>query len=139
MPKPSAEDLKSISLFASVGRDDRALLAAGLETLNFAPGGVVIEEGQPNRAFYVVREGECDVFVGNERRQTLHGGAFFGEISLNRGTAATARVVARTQATLYALDAEAFRTLLQNSDAVLRIRGAMTDREAADRLFGQRL
>lgn len=52
--------------------------------------------------------------------------------------AATASVVARTNATLYVLDEATFRTLVQNRDAVLRIIGAMTDREAADRLFGKR-
>ena len=138
VPKPTAEELKTIPLFASVSRDDRALLAAGMGTVELASGGVVIAEGQPNRAFYVVRDGELNVNIRNERRQSLHAGAFFGEISLGRGTTATATVVARTPSTLYVLDEESFRTLMQNTDAVLRIRGAMTDREAADRLFPQR-
>src|SRR5262245_54446329 len=104
--------------------------------MDAAPGTTVIQEGQPNSAFYLVHEGDLDVLVGGQRRTTLHSGHFFGEISLGRSTPATASVVARTDATLYVLDDASFRTLVQNADAVLRIRGAMTDREAADRLFG---
>jgi CRP-like cAMP-binding protein len=137
VPKPTAQELKAVPLFASINDRDRELLATGLAVAHVAPGTAVIREGQPNAAFYIVQQGELDVSVGHQRRQTLYPGHFFGEISLGRATPATASVMARTDATLYVLDEAAFRTLVQNTDAVLRIRGAMTDREAADRMFGK--
>lgn len=136
MPRPTADQLKQMPLFASVSNADRELIAQGLDISEVAPGSAIISEGQPNRAFYLVKDGQLDVSVGSERRQTLNPGAFFGEISLARGTPATASVVARTQSTLFVLDEAAFQRLMQNTQAVLRIKAAMTDREAADRLFG---
>jgi CRP-like cAMP-binding protein len=135
MPRPTAKELQAFSLFASVSTSDRELLAAGLEVVEVAPGTVVIPEGAPNRSLYVVREGELDVSVGGEYRQTLRPGAFFGEISLEKGAQTTASVAAKTQATLYMLSEAAYRSLLANQAAVLRIKAAMGDRQAADRLF----
>ena len=137
MPAPNADHLKKMPLFESVTRKDRAVLAASMKVADVPPGGTVIQEGQPNHAPYVVSSGELDVLVGRERRQTLHAGDFFGEISLGRGTNATASVVATTASTLYVVSEDAFSKLLQNTDAVLRIHGKMTNREAADRLFGE--
>src|SRR5262245_6488009 len=138
VPNPTAQQLKAVPLFASIGDRDREVLAAGLEVAQVARGTTILQEGQPNSTFYIVQDGELDVLVGGQRRTVLHPGHFFGEISLGRATTTTASVVARTDATLYVLDEAAFHTLGQNTDAVLRIKGAMTDREAADRMFGSR-
>lgn len=138
MPKPTADQLKNIPLFASVDRDDRAVIASGMDVADVPVGQTVIEEGQPNDAVYLVASGELEVLVGRERRQTLRPGDFFGEISVGRGTNTTASVVAKSASTLYVLAEDALAKLLENPEAVLRIRGAMTNREAADRLFGAR-
>jgi len=130
--------LKAVPLFSSIGERDRELLAADMEVAQVAGGTTILQEGQSNAAFYIVQQGELDVSVGGQRRTTLHPGHFFGEISLGRATPTTASVVARTDATLYVFSEAAFNTLVQDTDAVLRIRGAMTDREAADRMFGSR-
>jgi len=136
MRRPTADQLQALPLFAQVTKRDRELFARGLEVVDVAPGSTVVHAGHPNHGFYLVVAGELDVAVDQQHRHTLRPGAFFGEISLERGTPATATVVARTPATLYRLDEAAYRTLRQNTEAVLRIRGAMTNREAADRLFG---
>jgi CRP-like cAMP-binding protein len=130
-----ASDLKRIPLFAALSDSERNAVAAGLEVRHLEPGSVVLDEGQEN-SFFVLGDGELDVRVHGVRRGTLRSGAFFGEISLAHEVPVTASLIATTPATLYVMGKPQFEALHGNSEALLRLKAAMTDRQAADRLFG---
>jgi CRP-like cAMP-binding protein len=136
VPIPKASDLKRIPLFAALSDSERNAVAAGLEVRHIEPGSVVLDEGQVNDSFFVVGDGELDVRVHGVRRGTLRSGAFFGEISLAQEVPVTASLVATTAATLYVMAKRQFEALHGNTEALLRLKAAMTDRQAADRLFG---
>jgi CRP-like cAMP-binding protein len=133
---PKASDLKRIPLFAALSDSERNIVAAGLEVRHVEPGSVVLDEGQANDSFFVLDDGELDVRVHGVRRGTLRSGAFFGEISLEHEVPVTASLVATTPATLYVMGKSQFEALQGNTEAVLRLKAAMTNRQAADRLFG---
>jgi CRP/FNR family transcriptional regulator, cyclic AMP receptor protein len=135
MTNPTADELKRVPLFSALSGPDRALLAANLEMREVAPGTTLIEEGQNNASFYVLRDGEVEVSVQGVPRRTVGPGAFFGEISLEHDVPATASLVTRTPATLYVLSQTQYRSLQKNTAAVIRLKAIMTDRQAADRLF----
>jgi CRP-like cAMP-binding protein len=110
-------------------------LSGRLRWVSFGASEVVVAEGDPTDAFYVVtsgeaevaqRAGEADVYL-----RTLVPGDFFGEIGLLRATRRTATVRAIRPLRLIVLDREAFAEVVAASDLtardlqrVLRIRSA---------------
>jgi CRP-like cAMP-binding protein len=71
-------------------------------------GEVLIREGHPNSAFYLVLEGSLDVYKQGALCATLGPGDFCGEISLLRDVPATAEVVAQKQGRCLKLPKEQF-------------------------------
>lgn len=89
-----------------------------------APGTAIIREGDEGRGLFVVLTGEVEVAKRDEAGQpvplaTLRAGDAFGEISLIRGTPATATVTAARPSTVLFLAREYFTRLC---DAVPEIR-----------------
>jgi MFS family permease len=73
-------------------------------------GTVVVREGDPADAFYVVLDGALDITVQGEDApvRTQGPGTWFGEIGLLGGVARTATVTATTGARLLGVDGDAF-------------------------------
>lgn len=117
------EELKHAErAFPEVPRDVVARATEGMRVLTFAPGHVVIREGDPPDAFYVIVRGEAIVMQrdedGAERVvNTLKDGQFFGELGMLRGEPRNATVRARTSIELIAIDRSAFRMLVESSQA----------------------
>jgi CRP-like cAMP-binding protein len=109
--------LARVPLFSGLGAAERASLGRVLKTQRVSAGTVILEEGQPSKGFYIVREGELDVLVraadGSERLLSHLGlGEFFGESALMTGNPISATIQARTDATLLRLGPEDFFTLV---------------------------
>jgi len=45
---------------------------------------VVVQEGDPADAFYLVDSGQAEALVGGQRRRLLQRGSYFGEVALVR-------------------------------------------------------
>jgi CRP-like cAMP-binding protein/Zn-dependent protease len=89
----------------------RALAASG-SWLNVAPGEVLMTQGDPGDAFYVIESGQLDVIENGVRVRTCGPGEYVGEIALLFDTPRTATVRTTTSAHLYRLDRDAFMTLV---------------------------
>jgi CRP/FNR family transcriptional regulator, cyclic AMP receptor protein len=94
----SSEDLvalRSAPLFNGLStRQLRSILAAA-HPVTFRPGEKITSEGEPGDRFYLVKEGEADVFIGGANKGTVGPGGYFGEISVIDGGPRTATIVAR--------------------------------------------
>ncbi len=66
-------------------------------------GAVLIHEGEDNKFFYVLYEGELAVRRGREEVARLHPGDFFGEIGALQNSVATATIVACGEARCLAM------------------------------------
>lgn len=91
----------------------RIALAGAWRTL--PAGTVVIRQGQPGDAFYVVASGQLRVERNRKEVHRLQAGDSFGEIALLDNVARTATVRAITPVRLYALERDAFRRLVAKS------------------------
>ncbi|MBI3964396.1 MAG: anion permease [Chloroflexi bacterium] len=148
----SATALARSPLFSQLSRIELAKLAGELEELEFAPGAALVREGEPGDAFYVVKSGEAEVYVGEYVADAVHPiligpGEGFGEIALLANSPRTASVRARTEVWVWRLPAERFRTLLDRDrsmatsiERTLSLRLTTTSHEAAElRHSGQNL
>ena len=116
------EALSRIGVFQQLAASSLRSLAEGLQQLDVPAGGVVLREGEPGDALYLIAAGTLDVLVGAPPAVTtvarLGPGEFFGEVALLTGRPRTATVRAETAATLWALSADRLRAVMAD-DAVL--------------------
>jgi hypothetical protein len=92
----------------------------GMRILTFAPGDVVIHEGDAAKDFYVIAKGEAVVAqrdsTGVERViSTLKEDQYFGEIGLLTGDRRNATIRAKTSLEVIAVSQEAFRMMVESS------------------------
>ena len=117
------EELKDIErVFPEAPRDVVAKTASRMRILTFPPGSVVIREGEPSDRFFVIAKGQAVVAqrdAGGAERElgTLGPGDYFGEVGLLSGHARNATVRAKTSLEVLALDDDAFRALVESSQA----------------------
>ncbi len=138
----SATALARTPLFSQLGRLDLARLAGELEELTFAPGQVIVREGDPADGFYVINSGRVVVLTrapagDGSRLSVLGAGEGFGEVALLTDSPRTATVVAETDVTVWRLSRTRFEALLghersiaQSIERSLSVRLAATSHEA---------
>jgi CRP-like cAMP-binding protein len=152
----SATALARSPLFAHLGRLDLARLAGELEERRFAPGQVIVREGDPADGFYVIKQGRVAVLAGaagdgsapaGQPVTTLDAGEVFGEMALLTESPRTATVVAETEVTVWRLSRGRFQVLLDHERGIARSierslsqrLAAMTHEASALRALSQRL
>lgn len=136
------EKLKRVSLFSNMDDTEIAELRKSMQVCRFAPGHVIIREGEPGDSFHVIVEGEV-AFVtvdagGREiTLDTAEEGQWFGELSMLTGDPRSARVKAVGAISTLSLDRDAFRAfLLRQPHAALDVLAVIGRRLArADELL----
>jgi glutamate/tyrosine decarboxylase-like PLP-dependent enzyme len=103
------EELAAIPLFADLPPDEVARAARWSRELWVGAGETVVERWDAARDFFVIVDGEAEVFVGDEYVQRLARGDFFGEVAAldwgsGFGYVRTATVVAASDLRLFVLD-----------------------------------
>ncbi|HKY51402.1 MAG TPA: FAD-dependent oxidoreductase [Candidatus Limnocylindria bacterium] len=117
------EELKHAErAFPEAPREVFARTAGRMRVLTYPPGSVVIREGEASDRFFVISKGEAVVVQRDERDRertlnTLRPGDYFGEVGLLSGEARNATVRAKTSLEVLALEQDAFRTLVDSSQA----------------------
>jgi thioredoxin reductase (NADPH) len=130
------EELKDLErAFPAEPKEVVAQTASKAELLVFAPGDLVLKEGDPADRFYMVIKGEAEATRraadGSQEVINRFGqGDYFGEIGLLDDAPRKATVRAKTALEVMALDRETFATLMRSSrateDAVRRVAAERT-------------
>jgi MFS family permease len=112
MLDPVVHTLRGLTLFQDASRWTLIEVADRVEPFGVRAGDVLVQQGEPADALYVLVEGEVDVTTygpdGPVRLRTMTSPSYFGEIGLIQGVPRTATVTASTAATLWRIPAEAF-------------------------------
>lgn len=104
--------LRSLPLFAPLPPQTLESTARLLQRADLPAGAVVIREGDPGDHFYVIADGSIEVTRSGRSVATLGRGDGFGEIALLRSTPRTATCSATTESVVYALERDAFLTVV---------------------------
>ncbi|XP_029106241.1 cAMP-dependent protein kinase type II-beta regulatory subunit-like [Scleropages formosus] len=78
-------------------------------------GETVIQQGDEGDNFYVIDQGEVDVYVNGEWVTSIGEGGSFGELALIYGTPRAATVKAKTDLKLWGIDRDSYRRILMGS------------------------
>ena len=126
MSEQNDSGLESISgshLFKSLDQEGRGRLFEGATTVQFELGQVVVREGDPGEALYLIRKGQVEVSTIRDGKQIelarLGAGACFGEVALLSGRPRTATVVAIEPCTMLCFPKQQIEEIL---DAYPKVR-----------------
>ena len=122
--------LRGIPIFSPLGPAALERLAGALEPTEARAGEEVITQGEEGDRFYVIEEGEVEVFEDGRFARRQGPGEHFGEIALLRDIPRTATVTAVTQLRALALPRKEFLDAVTNDHSA---------GEAADAIVAARL
>ncbi|NXT91246.1 KAP0 kinase, partial [Anhinga rufa] len=133
-----AKAIEKNVLFAHLDDNERSDIFDAMFPVTYIAGETVIQQGNvcshfffsslgdEGDNFYVVDQGEMDVYVNNEWATSVGEGGSFGELALIYGTPRAATVKAKTNVKLWGIDRDSYRRILMASiflaDATLRKR-----------------
>ena len=89
-----ADQMAGMTLFADLARAQMIGAASRFEEAFFPKDARILRQGLTGSGFYVILDGEAEVFADGQRRATLARGDFFGEVSVLLGEPPIADIVA---------------------------------------------
>ena len=78
-------------------------------------GEVIIQQGDEGDNFYIIDNGEVEVYVNGEKVLNIGDGGSFGELALIYGTPRAATIKASTDVKLWGIDRDSYRRILMGS------------------------
>jgi small-conductance mechanosensitive channel/CRP-like cAMP-binding protein len=123
--------LERCKLFAGLPPHALEVLANASRWLDFAPGEVVVREGDASRALYVVGAGEAAVMHSGAEVARVGEGEVFGEMAFLSGGLRSATVKAGVGLGVVEVDSRALRALLtEHGELAEELAGRMVARRA---------
>ncbi|NXX02411.1 KAP0 kinase, partial [Larus smithsonianus] len=126
-----AKAIEKNVLFAHLDDNERSDIFDAMFPVTYIAGETVIQQGNfilflayiqffsslgdEGDNFYVVDQGEMDVYVNNEWATSVGEGGSFGELALIYGTPRAATVKAKTNVKLWGIDRDSYRRILMAS------------------------
>lgn len=134
--EPRIRLLEVLDLFAAAPRPVLETLARAGETVELPAGAVVVREGEPADALYVVVTGEVAVSARGEaqrgrRLRTLGPRSYLGEIGLLRGVPRTATVRTLEPTELFRIAGQDFLDAVSTNQASVSLLSTATSRLAS--------
>jgi CRP-like cAMP-binding protein len=129
---PRIAILERLGIFAMAPQPVLERLAAACTEVEFAPGDVIVREGDPADALYVILDGSVGVTARGEgdtekRLRTMGPETYFGEIGLLERIPRTATVIAEAPTRCYRIDGDEFLgALMETPPATSLLEGART-------------
>jgi CRP/FNR family transcriptional regulator, cyclic AMP receptor protein len=121
--------LKSVPLFAGLGRKELKVLASLADEIDEPEGTTLAKEGSFAYEFFVIQQGTAAVTHGEERLAELGPGDFFGEIGVLSATRRIATVTATSPMELIVLTNLALRSIdHEHPDVHQRLKQAIEER-----------
>lgn len=124
-----AAALRSIDVFSTCGPKEIDRLCALCDEVRLPAGSVVVGEGTPGNAFFLLVEGTAEVRIGGAWVAGLSRGDFFGEMTLLGAHARTASVTAASALRLLVVKRTRFAEFIREAPSA----ALMVSREAARR------
>lgn len=109
--------INKVVLFQKLPRDQHPIVAAAVETKKFAPGQVIIRQGDSGNEFFLIFEGSATVQVSPPDGgvpftvATLKSSDYFGENALLRDEPRTATIIAESEVSTFSLTRSKFQAM----------------------------
>ncbi|OKL58759.1 cAMP-dependent protein kinase regulatory subunit [Talaromyces atroroseus] len=112
--------LEEVPLLASLKPYERSKIADALDTIKYAAGSIIINEGDPGDAFYLLESGEAEATKAGMSVKSYSRGDYFGELALLDDKPRAASVIAKTDVKVARLGRDGFKRLLGPVEQIMR-------------------
>ena len=117
------ETLRNIPFFAGLPTARLKLIAYTAEVIRFEAGEVIVRQGDPADAVYIIVEGEAEVWVASDKGSeiqlnTMGPNTIFGEIAVLTQGRRTTTVRAKDQVVTFKIAAKLFLDLVRQSPEI---------------------
>lgn len=115
--------LEEVPLLSSLTLYERSKIADALETQKFTDGQTIIQEGDKGEAFFMVEQGEAEVYkkdAGDKAIKLYKKGDYFGELALLDDKPRAASVVSKGECKVATLGKDGFQRLLGPVEGIMR-------------------
>ena len=123
-------------LFKSLDDEGRHRLLETSTGVAFEAGQVIVREGDPGEALYIIKEGTVEVKTSSQDQEVslarLSRGACLGEVALLSGRPRTATVVAEEHCTLLCLHRQSIEDVLNTYPKVRKLLESVVKGRARD-------
>merc|ERR1712025_80636 len=102
-------------LFSHLDENERSDIFDAMLPSSAMPGEMIITQGNEGDNFYIIDQGEVEVYVNGEKVLNIGEGGSFGELALIYGTPRAATVKASTDVKLWGIDRDSYRRILMGS------------------------
>lgn len=123
-------------LFKSLDDEGRHRLLETSTGVTFEAGQVIVREGDPGEALYIIKEGSVQVKTSSQDQEVplarLSRGACFGEVALLSGRPRTATVVAEEHCTLLCFHRQSIEDVLNTYPKVRKLLESVVQGRARD-------
>jgi CRP/FNR family transcriptional regulator, cyclic AMP receptor protein len=127
------ELIGQVPLFAGLSKAELAKVASIADEIDLPEGKVLTRQGDRGREFFVLLDGEAEVWRSGKKLATRRAGEFFGEIALICDRPRVATVTATTPLRALVIRDTDFRTLMKGTPQIaLKVLEAFADRLPAD-------
>jgi CRP-like cAMP-binding protein len=114
------ETLRNIPLFAGLPTARLKLIAYTAEIVRFEPGEVMVQQGAPADAVYIITEGEAEVWLADADGHEIHvatvgPNSLLGEIAVIARSRRTTSVRAKDRVVTFKISANVFLDLVRQS------------------------
>jgi CRP-like cAMP-binding protein len=117
------ETLRNIPLFVGLPTARLKLIAYTAEIVSFEPGEVIVRQGDPADAVYIIAEGEAEVLLTDDEGHdmslgTMGRNTLFGEIAVLCQGRRTTTVKAKERVVTFKISARLFLDLVRTSPEI---------------------
>ncbi len=117
------EMLRNIPLFTGLPTARLKLIAYTAEVVHFEPGEVIVQQGDPAEAVYIIAEGEVEILLAALDGHTMRLGtvgrhSLLGEIAVLCNGRRTATAQAKDRVVTLKIEAKVFLDLLRQSPEI---------------------
>lgn len=112
------EFLARVPIFESCTSDEVSSIAAVAQEHTYAPGQIIVTQGTPGQAFYLITEGRVAIERDGAVLGAFGAGDFFGEMSLLDSAPRSATIRAIDQTRCLMLSSWDFKSLLERTPSI---------------------
>merc|ERR1711970_531922 len=102
-------------LFSHLDENERSDIFDAMFPSSAMPGEIIIKQGNEGDNFYIIDQGEVEIYVDGEYVSSVGDNGSFGELALIYGTPRAATVKAKGDLKLWGIDRDSYRRILMGS------------------------
>jgi CRP-like cAMP-binding protein len=112
------EFLARVPIFSSCTPEEIAAIAAVAQESGFQPGQIIVTQGTPGQAFYLILSGRVEIVRDGQSLGAFGPGDFFGEMSLLDHAPRSATIKAIDQTLCMMLSSWDFKAVLEKYPSI---------------------